>query len=39
MVEDAEYEALAARKAAWPKTRFGDSYNPEHVERIYRLSQ
>jgi arylformamidase len=39
MVEDGEYEELAALKAEWPKTRFGDSFNPEHVENIYRLSQ
>jgi hypothetical protein len=25
-----------AQKAALPKTRFGDAYNPDHVERIQR---
>jgi len=39
MVEDGEYEELMALKAGWPRTRFGDGYNPEHVENIYRLSQ
>ena len=38
-VDDAEYEALMARKAALPKTRFGDGYNPDHVERIERLTR
>ena len=37
MVDDAEYEELMARKAALPKTRFGDGYDPVHVERIERL--
>jgi len=39
MVEDGEYEELMARKAAQPKTRFGDGYEPEHVERIGRLTR
>ena len=39
MVDDAEYEEMMARKAAWPKTRFGDGYNPEHVESIQRLTK
>ncbi|HSR30180.1 MAG TPA: cyclase family protein [Anaerolineae bacterium] len=39
MVDDKEYEALMTRKAELPKTRFGDSYDPEHVERINRLTQ
>jgi hypothetical protein len=38
-VEDAEYEALMARKAALPKTRFGDEYEPAHVERINKLTR
>jgi hypothetical protein len=37
-VEDAEYEELMSRKAALPKTRFGDGYNPEHLESIQRLT-
>ena len=39
MVEDEQYEELAALGADWPKTRFGDSYNPAHLESIYRLSR
>ena len=39
MVDDDEYAELVARKAALPKTRFGDGYNPEHVESIQRLTR
>jgi arylformamidase len=39
MVDDDEYEELMARKAGMPKTRFGDGYDPEHVERIERLTR
>jgi arylformamidase len=39
MVEDDEYEALMARKAELPKTRFGDCYDPAHVERLERLTR
>jgi hypothetical protein len=28
-----------ARKADMPKTRFGDGYNPEHVEKIKQLTK
>ncbi len=38
-VDDAEYEEMMARKAAWPKSRFGDGYNPEHVASIRRLTK
>ena len=38
-VDDAEYEALMARKAQLPKTRFGDGYVPEHAESINRLTR
>jgi arylformamidase len=37
-VDEEEYEELAASKAQWPKTRFGDGYNPQHVEQISRLT-
>ena len=37
-VEDGEYEALMQKKAAMPKTRFGDAYDPAHVERIDKMS-
>ncbi|MCA9898717.1 MAG: cyclase family protein, partial [Anaerolineales bacterium] len=34
MVDDDEYEQLMARKAQMPKTKFGDCYDPVHVERL-----
>lgn len=37
-LEDDEYEALMAKKAAWPKSRFGDAFDPAHVESINKLS-
>jgi hypothetical protein len=39
MVDDDEYEALMARKAGMPKTRFGDCYEPEHAKCINRLTR
>jgi arylformamidase len=39
MVDDDEYDELMARKAELPQTRFGDCFDPEHVERINRLTQ
>jgi hypothetical protein len=39
MVDDDEYEELMARKADLPKTRFGDGYEPAHVESIQRLTK
>jgi arylformamidase len=33
-LEDKEYEKLMAEKASLPKTKFGDCYNPKHVENI-----
>jgi kynurenine formamidase len=39
IVEDAEYEALMAKKAGMPKTRFGDAYDPLHVEHINTISK
>ena len=39
MVDDDEYEELLARKAAPPVTRFGDCYDPEHVEQINQLTR
>ncbi len=39
IVDDAEYEELMARKAALPQTRFGDCYNPAHVEQLNKLSR
>ena len=37
-VEDDEYEELSGRKTQLPKTRFGDCYEPTHVQSIARLS-
>jgi hypothetical protein len=39
MVDDDEYEELIARKAELLKTRFGDGYDPEHVESLNRLTR
>ena len=39
MVDDDEYEDLTARKADLPRTRFGDAYDLEHVQRIERLTR
>src|SRR5512136_2267174 len=38
-VDDKEYRALQRKKAALPRTRFGDAYDPKHVERLEKLSQ
>jgi len=38
MVDDDEYDALMARRAGLPTTRFGDAYDPSHVDRIDALS-
>jgi kynurenine formamidase len=38
-VDDDRYEELMAKKDALPKTRFGDAYDPTHVERINKLSK
>ena len=34
MVDDNEYAQLMKKKEGMPKTRFGDCYDPEHVERL-----
>jgi acyl-CoA reductase-like NAD-dependent aldehyde dehydrogenase len=39
ITEDAEYEALMAKKVSMSKTKFGDSFDPAHVESINKLSQ
>jgi hypothetical protein len=39
MVDDDKYEELMKVKASLPKTKFGDAYNPEHVERLNALSK
>lgn len=38
-VEDDEYEELMAKKEAMAKTKFGDAYDPAHVERLDDLSK
>lgn len=38
-VEDDEYEKLMAKAATMPKTKFGDAYDPTHVERLNKLSK
>jgi arylformamidase len=38
MLEDAEYADLMQQKAALPKTKFGDAFQPGHVERLNALS-
>jgi kynurenine formamidase len=34
MVDDDEYADLMKKKEGMPKTRFGDCYDPTHVERL-----
>jgi len=38
-VDDERYEELMAKKAGMPKTKYGDAYDPAHVERLERLSR
>lgn len=37
MLDDEAYEKAMAMKASLPKTRFGDAYNPAHVESLNKL--
>jgi arylformamidase len=37
-VESDEYEELMKKRESLPKTRFGDVYDPTHVERLNELS-
>jgi hypothetical protein len=39
ILEDKEYAGLLKRKAGMQKTKFGDAFNPTHVETIEKLSQ
>ena len=34
MVDDDEYAELMKKKEGMPKTRFGDCYDQEHVDRL-----
>jgi arylformamidase len=38
LLPDEAFAALEARRAALPKTRFGDAYDPSHVERLNALT-
>ena len=38
-LDDKEYDEVMKLKASLPKTRFGDCYNPAHVESLNRLSK
>lgn len=38
-VEDDEYEELMKKAATMPKTKFGDAYDPTHVDRLNKLSK
>ena len=39
MLEDDVYEKLMETKALLPKTKFGDAYNPQHVNQINQLTE
>jgi kynurenine formamidase len=39
MVDDADYAELMKQKEGLPKTKFGDAYNPAHVEQLNHLSR
>jgi hypothetical protein len=39
MLEDDDYEEVIASKSKLPKTKFGDAYNPQHVEQLNKISQ
>ncbi|MGI5842697.1 MAG: cyclase family protein [Candidatus Xenobium sp.] len=38
-VDDAEYEQLMKRKEGMPKTKFGDCFDPAHIETLERLTR
>jgi len=38
-VDDQEYEELMKKAAALPKSKFGDAFDPKHVESLNKLSQ
>ncbi|MBM4423999.1 MAG: cyclase family protein [Chloroflexi bacterium] len=38
-VDDKEYDELMRKKAAMPKTKFGDCYDPAHVEQIEKFTK
>ncbi len=38
ILDDKEYAILEKKRAALPKTKFGDAFDPKHVESINKLS-
>ena len=38
-VDDKEYEDLMKKKESLPKTKFGDAYDPKHLESINKLTK
>jgi kynurenine formamidase len=38
-LEDKEYADLMKKKESMPKTKFGDAYDPTHVDRLNKLSK
>jgi kynurenine formamidase len=38
-VDDAHYAELMNKKASMPKTKFGDAYDPQHVDNLKRLME
>ena len=38
-VDDDEYEDLMKKKESMPKTKFGDAYEPSHVESLNKLTK
>ena len=38
-VDDGEYAELMKKKESMPKTKFGDAFDPTHVERLNKLSR
>ena len=38
-ISDKEYDDLMKKKEKMPKTKFGDAYDPKHVESLNKLSK
>jgi hypothetical protein len=38
-VDDGEYAELMKKRESMPKTKFGDAFDPTHVERLNKLSR
>jgi hypothetical protein len=38
-VDDKEYDKLMAKKEKMPKTKFGDAYDPKHVESLNEITR